>query len=89
MRLVPDNLRGRVSTTDRATEMLVWTFSTAIAGWSLYMITPRTLTIVSGLLSAIAGVAWLALFTTRVVSLPRRIGPEERSTEQPMALSSK
>jgi MFS family permease len=89
MRLVPDNLRGRVSTTDRATEMLVWTFSTAIAGWSLYRITPRTLTIVSGLLSAIAGVAWLALFTTRVVRLPRRIGPEERSTEQPMALSSK
>ena len=89
MRLVPDNLRGRVSTTDRATEMLVWTFSTAVAGWSLYRITPRTLTIVSGLLSAIAGVAWLALFTTRVVSLPRRIGPEERSTEQPMALSGK
>ena len=87
MRLVPDNLRGRVSTTDRATEMLVWTFSTAIAGWSLYAITPRTLTIFSGLLSATAGVAWLALFTTRVVSLPRRIGPEERSTEQPIALS--
>jgi MFS family permease len=87
MRLVPDNLRGRVSTTDRATEMLVWTFSTAIAGWSLYAITPRTLTIFSGLLSATAGVAWLALFTTRVVSLPRRIGLEERSTEQPIALS--
>jgi hypothetical protein len=87
MRLVPDSLRGRVSTTDRATEMLVWTFSTAIAGWSLYAITPRTLTIFSGLLSATAGVAWLALFTTRVVSLPRRIGLEERSTEQPITLS--
>ncbi len=88
MRLVPDNLRGRVSTTDRASEMLVWTFSTAIAGWSLYTITPRTLTIISGLLSATAGVAWLVLFTTRLVSLPRRIGPEERSTEQRMAVSS-
>jgi hypothetical protein len=26
MRLVPDNLRGRVSTTDRAAEMLIWCF---------------------------------------------------------------
>jgi hypothetical protein len=67
--------------------MLVWTFSTAIAGWSLYAITPRTLTIFSGLLSATSGVAWLALFTTRVVSLPRRIGLEERSTKQPVAVS--
>ncbi len=24
MRLVPDNLRGRVSTTDRAAEMMIW-----------------------------------------------------------------
>ena len=32
MRLVPDHLRGRVSTTDRASELLVWSFSTAVAG---------------------------------------------------------
>jgi MFS family permease len=86
MRLVPDNLRGRVSTTDRAKEMLVWTFSTAIAGWSLYRITPRTLTIFSGLLSATAGVAWLALFVARVVRLPRRFvteQPRERLTVLP------
>jgi MFS family permease len=88
MRLVPDNLRGRVSTTDRATEMLVWTFSTAIAGWSLYAITPRTLTIFSGLLSASAGVGWLSLFTARLVRLPRRIGSEERSTEKTMGVSA-
>jgi MFS family permease len=50
MKLVPDNLRGRVSTTDRASEMLVWCFSTALAGWSLRAITPRMLTILSGLL---------------------------------------
>jgi hypothetical protein len=35
VRLLPDNLRGRVITTDRATEMLIMTFSTAVAGWSL------------------------------------------------------
>jgi MFS family permease len=72
MRLVPDHLRGRVSTTDRASEMLVWTFSTAIAGWSLYHITPRALTIVSGLLSGTAGIGWLILFGARWVTLPKR-----------------
>ncbi|MGH9968681.1 MAG: MFS transporter [Pyrinomonadaceae bacterium] len=72
MRLVPDNLRGRVSTTDRATELLIWSFSTAVAGWSLKMITPRTLTIISGLLSTTSGMVWLALFAARWLQLPRR-----------------
>jgi MFS family permease len=79
MRLVPDNLRGRVSTTDRATELLVWSFSTAIAGWSLRAITPRTLTIISGLLSSISGVVWLALFAAKRVKLPRRLESAEES----------
>ncbi|HEY6246907.1 MAG TPA: MFS transporter [Pyrinomonadaceae bacterium] len=72
MRLVPDNLRGRVSTTDRAAEMLIWTFSTGAAGWSLQLITPQTLTIYSGLLSGIAGIGWLILFATKTVRLPKR-----------------
>ncbi|MCM3906203.1 MAG: MFS transporter [Pyrinomonadaceae bacterium] len=75
MRLVPDNLRGRVSTTDRASELLIWSFSTAVAGWSLRAITPRTLTVISGLLSASSGVVWLALFASRRVRLPRRFAP--------------
>jgi predicted MFS family arabinose efflux permease len=61
MRLVPDNLRGRISTTDRAGEMMIWSLSTAVAGWSLYHISSQTLTIVSGLLSGVAGVLWLFL----------------------------
>jgi hypothetical protein len=73
MRLVPDNLRGRVSTTDRAGEMLIWTFSTALAGWSLHSITPRTLTVVSGFLSGLSGLMWLVLFSTQAVRLPRRL----------------
>ena len=56
MRLVPDKLRGRIGTTDRATELLIWSFSTAVAGWSLRAITPRTLTIICGVLSATSGV---------------------------------
>ena len=73
MRLVPDKLRGRVSTTDRASELLIWSFSTAVAGWSLRAITPRTLTVLSGLLSASAGVTWLLLFWLNRVRLPARL----------------
>jgi MFS family permease len=71
MRLVPDNLRGRVSTTDRAAEMLIWSISTAAAGWSLHSISERTLTVISGLLSGLAGVVWLILFATGTVKLTR------------------
>ena len=65
MRLVPDHLRGRVSTTDRAGEMMIWSVSTAIAGWSLYHISPLSLTIVSGLLSGMSGILWLILCSVR------------------------
>ncbi len=81
MRLVPDNLRGRVSTTDRATELLIWSLSTSIAGWSLRSITPQTLTIISGLLSAISGVVWLGLFSSGKVRLPRKLRAAEFVTE--------
>jgi MFS family permease len=73
MRLVPDHLRGRVSTSDRAGEMLIWAFSTAVAGWSLHRITPRSLTVICGLLSGLAGLLWLVLFVTRKVRLPKKI----------------
>jgi MFS family permease len=73
MRLVPDNLRGRVSTTDRAGEMLIWAFSTAAAGWSEHSISTRTLTLIAGLFSGISGIMWLVLFTTARVRLPRRL----------------
>lgn len=75
IRLVPDKLRGRVIITDRATELLTWSFSTSIAGWSLRAITPRTLTIISGLLSASSGLAWLLLFASGKVRLPSRFNP--------------
>jgi hypothetical protein len=81
MRLVPDNLRGRVITTDRASELLIWSFSTTIAGWSLSFIVPRTLTIVSGLLSGTAGVVWLLLFAFQRVRLPKRFTAASRSAD--------
>ena len=73
MRLVPDYLRGRVSTTDRAGEMLIWSLSTAISGWSLHYITPRGLAVVTSLLSGTSGIAWLLLFGMRAVRLPKRL----------------
>jgi hypothetical protein len=73
VRLLPDNLRGRVITTDRATEMLIMTFSTAIAGWSLHSISIRSLTVASGFLSGLSGLMWLVLFSTRTVRLPRSL----------------
>jgi MFS family permease len=81
MRLVPDKLRGRVLTTDRATELLMWSLSTLIAGWSLRGITPRTLTIISGLLSGVSGAVWLLLFASGKVKLPRKLKAAAASAE--------
>lgn len=89
MRLVPDKLRGRVSTTDRAAELFIWSVSTAAAGWSLRAITPQTLTIITGLLSATAGIFWLFMFATGQVKLPRRLrGKAAVAAEAEMSASS-
>ncbi|HSE33586.1 MAG TPA: MFS transporter [Pyrinomonadaceae bacterium] len=82
MKLVPDSLRGRVSITDRAAEVLVWVFSTAAGGWLLYSITPRSLTVWAGLLSGVSGVVWLILFAARAVRLPKRFTGQLPSAEQ-------
>ena len=51
-----------------------WTTQqTAAAGWSLHWITPRTLTVVAGSLSGLAGIVWLVLFGTGRVRLPKRL----------------
>ena len=78
MRLVPDRLRGRVGTTDRAAEFLLWSLSTAVAGWSLNFLAPRTLTVICGLLSGTSGLVWLILFATRRVRLPKKVTAVER-----------
>lgn len=83
MRLVPDHLRGRVGTTDRASELLIWSFSTAVAGWSLNFITPRSLTTIAGLLSATSGIVWLALFALRMVRLPSNVQSPQRTVQGP------
>jgi MFS family permease len=70
MRTVPDNFRGRVSTTDRAAEILTMSFSTAASGWALRFISIDTLAILSGLFSGFPGILWLILLSRRVIALP-------------------
>jgi MFS family permease len=73
MRLLPDRLRGRVSTTDRAAEIAVMSLTGMLAGWSLTgPLTPSSLAVVSGLLSASPGLVWLLLFASGKLSIPAR-----------------
>ena len=66
MRVLPDDYRGRVFTTDRSLELATMAISTIVTGWLLTWFSPRSLMIASGLLSASPGVIWLlALWLAR------------------------
>jgi len=66
MRVIPDEYRGRVFTTDRALELTTMMLSMIVAGWMLTWTSPRTMMVVSGLLSASPGLVWLlAMWRTR------------------------
>ena len=57
-RSLPDYIRGRISTLDRGAELTVFGLSSYFASEAMYYISPQTLTIISGILSAGAGVVW-------------------------------
>ena len=57
-RSLPDYIRGRISTLDRGAELTVFGLSSYLASGMMFYITPQTLTFISGLLSALAGVVW-------------------------------
>ncbi len=57
-RSLPDYIRGRISTLDRGAELTVFGLSSYVSSELMYYITPQTLTVLSGLLSALAGVVW-------------------------------
>jgi MFS family permease len=86
MRLLPDRLRGRVMTTDRAAEIFILSVSTIVSGWALHAITPRTLALVSGLLSATPGIIWLTLFAWGKLRLPLEIERQRESEPDEEAL---
>jgi MFS family permease len=72
MRVLPDDFRGRVFTTDRSLEWAMMALSTVGAGWLLGWFQPRTLMIVSGVLSASPGLAWLLAVWLSSFRVPRR-----------------
>lgn len=57
-RSLPDYIRGRISTIDRGAELTVFGISSFAAAEAMYFISPMTLTIISGVLSASAGLVW-------------------------------
>jgi MFS family permease len=57
-RSLPDYIRGRISTLDRGAEMTVFGLSSYLASLAIYGISPQMLTVISGILSASAGVVW-------------------------------
>lgn len=57
-RSLPDYIRGRISTLDRGAEMTVFGLSSYAASWSMLAISPQLLTVISGVLSASAGILW-------------------------------
>jgi MFS family permease len=59
-RSLPDHIRGRISTLDRGAELMIFGLSSYFAAEAIRFMTPQTLTILSGVLSALAGVVWFA-----------------------------
>jgi MFS family permease len=59
-RSLPDFIRGRISTLDRGAELTMFGLSSYAASEMMFYITPQTLTVISGILSALAGVVWFA-----------------------------
>lgn len=87
MRQIPDNLRGRVMTTDRAAEISIFSASNMLAGWSLYSITPQMLTVLSGLISALAGAFWFFRVFRGKTGSPRVGSSNASSSSQDSALA--
>ncbi len=57
-RSLPDHIRGRISTLDRGAELTVFGLMSYAASGAMFYITPQTLVVISGILSAAAGVVW-------------------------------
>lgn len=72
MRVIPDDYRGRVFTTDRSLELAMMAVSTIVAGWLLTYVSPRVLMVTSGLLSASPGLFWLMAMWAARFSIPAR-----------------
>lgn len=75
-RSLPDYIRGRISTLDRGAEMTVFGAFSYFSGVAMNYISPMTLTMISGILSASAGIVWFVRHRGEDFSL----GMRERDT---------
>jgi sugar phosphate permease len=80
-RSLPDHIRGRISTLDRGAELTVFGIFSYISSAAMLYISPMALTVLSGLLSACAGVVWFARHRGEDFSLGVRERDVELSTE--------
>ena len=72
MRVIPDDYRGRVFTTDRSLELATMALMTILAGWMLSYFSPRVIMITSGLLSASPGLFGLMAMWAARFRVPAR-----------------
>ena len=70
MRVLPDDYRGRVFTTDRSLEWTTMALATIVTGWLLTWFSARSLMVASGLLSASPGLIWLVALWLSRFSVP-------------------
>ncbi len=77
-RSLPDKIRGRISTLDRGAELTMFGLSSYVASEMMFYITPQTLTIISGILSALAGVVW---FLRKSSMVPTNLTMREAEAE--------
>lgn len=68
-RSLPDYIRGRISTLDRGAEMTVFGLSIYLSSLAVYKISPQMLMVISGILSASAGLVWFARNSVKVGEL--------------------
>ena len=57
-RSLPDHIRGRITTLDRGAELTIFGLSSFAAAEAIRLVTPETLTVISGALSGLAGIVW-------------------------------
>lgn len=72
MRVLPDEYRGRVFTTDRSLELSMMALATIISGWLIKWLGPRALMTLSGVLSATPGIVWLLAMGLKGFRVPSR-----------------
>jgi MFS family permease len=81
-RSLPDYIRGRISTLDRGAELTMFGFSSYIASEAMFYITPQTLTIISGILSALSGVVWFLRHSGEDFSTPAGVSEPKHAVEE-------